>query len=368
MAEHDEEHTYVFSVSDFDKSLLPTHARIPGTDDFREEVSKFIQKDFAEFGGRVRIVVSNETIQVVWSRDPKRPDPMQVVVGKLQRGEFAEAVLILELFRQKRPDDFHVLYNLGMGLSDMGQMGRAEAHRRHALEVAPENVDAMIALGVALVRQERNDEATDQFRAAVAVEPENPLALRNLGACLLQDGQIDEALPLLRSAYEKTPQDQQAVFGYAQALHVSGNPAEADALYAKVIALDERSKTAEAAKRERSKLAEFSFRSSVPIGVRRDGVMYCIGALKQFSGMPEAEVERIGFEIALLGRSGIDANDPNKQYTLKSLPGQYSGVQLLCLMFVAFKQITPDKSIGFDLSAEYDIAKKMWEEKMGQEG
>jgi hypothetical protein len=108
-----------------------------------------------------------------------------------------------------------------------------------------------------------------------------------------------------------------------------------------VIALDERSKIAEAAKRERSKLAEVSFRAKVPIGVRPDGVMYCLDAIKQFSEMPQAEVQRIGFEIALLGRSGIDANDPNKRYTLKSLPGQYSGVQLLCLMFVAFKQIMP---------------------------
>jgi hypothetical protein len=37
-------------------------------------------------------------------------------------------------------------------------------------------------------------------------------------------------------------------------------------------------------------------------------------------------------------------------------------------MFVAFKQIMPHESIGFDLSNEYGIAKKMWEEKMGQEG
>ena len=131
MTEHDEEHSYVFSVGDFDKSLLPPHARIPGTDDFREEVSKFIQNDFTEFGGRVRIVVSNETIQVVWSRDPKRPNPMQVVVGKLQRGEYPEAILILEPFRQHQPADFQVLYNLGLALSDTGQMERAEVHLRH---------------------------------------------------------------------------------------------------------------------------------------------------------------------------------------------------------------------------------------------
>ena len=37
-------------------------------------------------------------------------------------------------------------------------------------------------------------------------------------------------------------------------------------------------------------------------------------------------------------------------------------------MFVAFKQIMPQQPIGFDLSKEYGIAKKMWEEKMGQEG
>ena len=368
MAEHDEEKTYVFSVGDFDKSLLSPDARIPGTDAFRKEVSRFIQEDFAEFGGRVRIVVTDETIQVSWSRDPKQPEPMQVVLGKLQRGEYPEAILILKLFRQHQPKDFAVLYNLGMALSDTGQAGRAAIHLRKALEVEPESVDAMIALGVALVRQERNPEATDLFRAAVAAEPQNPIAMRNLGACLLQEGQLDEALPLLRSASEKAPQDQQAIFGYAQALNAKGDYREADALYAKAIALDERSKTAEAARRERSKLAEISFRAKVPMGVRPDGVMYCLDALKLFSGRPEAEVRQIGFEIALLGRNGIDANDPSQQYTLKSLPGQYSGVQLLCLMFVAFRQILPEQSIGFDLSKEYGVAKRMWQEEMGHEG
>ena len=32
---------------------------------------------------------------------------------------------------------------------------------------------------------------------------------------------------------------------------------------------------------------------------------------------------------------------------------------LVCLMFVAFKQVAPDHDVGFDLEREYEMAKAM---------
>lgn len=40
------------------------------------------------------------------------------------------------------------------------------------------------------------------------------------------------------------------------------------------------------------------------------------------------------------------------------MPKDWSA-HLLCLMFVAFKKLAPDKDIGFDLSKEFEIAKAM---------
>jgi hypothetical protein len=87
--------------------------------------------------------------------------------------------------------------------------------------------------------------------------------------------------------------------------------------------------------------------------------MYCLGALRKFDKMPLEEVKRIGFEIAVLGQRGLDTNNPDQKYTLKSLPGTFSGLHLVCLMYVAFKQISPQQSIGFDLSREYEVARSL---------
>ena len=54
--------------------------------------------------------------------------------------------------------------------------------------------------------------------------------------------------------------------------------------------------------------------------------------------------------------NGIEVNDPDPKYRLQSLPGRFSGLHLVCLEYAAFKQLTPQTDIGFDLSREYEMA------------
>jgi hypothetical protein len=89
--------------------------------------------------------------------------------------------------------------------------------------------------------------------------------------------------------------------------------------------------------------------------------MYCLDALEKFAKIARAEVQQIGFEIAATGQRGLDTNDPTAKYRLKSLPGNFSGLHLVCLMYVAFKSIAPDQDIGFDLSKEYAAAQTLYE-------
>ena len=81
--------------------------------------------------------------------------------------------------------------------------------------------------------------------------------------------------------------------------------------------------------------------------------MYCLGALRRFEAMNEKQVEAIGHEIAILGMKGLDINDPAQKYMLKSLPGNFSGLHLLSLMYCAFKQVKPEADVGIDFSVEY---------------
>jgi hypothetical protein len=46
---------------------------------------------------------------------------------------------------------------------------------------------------------------------------------------------------------------------------------------------------------------------------------------------------------------------------LTSLPGKFSGLNLLCMEYVGFPLLDPSINIGFDLSAEYAAARTMYD-------
>ena len=76
--------------------------------------------------------------------------------------------------------------------------------------------------------------------------------------------------------------------------------------------------------------------------------------------MPKPEIQKISFEIAMLGARGLDVNSPEQKYTLNSILGAFSGLQLLCIEYVRFQVINPSLDLGFDLSREYQAAWAMY--------
>lgn len=87
--------------------------------------------------------------------------------------------------------------------------------------------------------------------------------------------------------------------------------------------------------------------------------MYISGGLDQFESMTPKEIQDLGFEIAILGQSGLDSNDPSKQYSIRSLPGSFSGLHLVSIMYAAIQQFAPGEDVGIDFSAEYESAISM---------
>ena len=77
------------------------------------------------------------------------------------------------------------------------------------------------------------------------------------------------------------------------------------------------------------------------VGGFRPDVMYIASALKTFANQGSKGCRAIALEVAMLGRTGLDINDPGEKYQLKSLPGTFSGLHLLAIMYTAFQQIDP---------------------------
>ena len=87
--------------------------------------------------------------------------------------------------------------------------------------------------------------------------------------------------------------------------------------------------------------------------------MYMQGAMEDFAKLPREEVGQIVMEIARLGQHGLQINDPNVRYDLKSKPGDYSGLHLLSMMHVGIKMLDPSADSGSGLDREYQLAKAM---------
>jgi tetratricopeptide (TPR) repeat protein len=331
-----------------------------GADHPAEQVVERLRDLLRLLGGQLSITVDHNEVTVDWTPAAGVRDPLDRILPILQKGMLIDGIVLLELLRSDRPRDQVILYNLGLAWSDCGQPARAEELLRSLQVEAPGHVHGLVALGVALQRQGRTREAADSLTEAARLEPKNPWAHRNLGACLLALGRAEDAARSLQESVRLSPSDAAAWCGLGQALEAGDHDTEAAEAFLRSLELDEYGPSAEIAREGRTRVAHRAFRRRGVAGHRPDAVMYCLDALERFSPMPDDQVSRISQEIAILGTRGLDVNDPQRRYQLRGLDGDFSGLQLVCLMFVGFHRVAPGTDIGFDLSAEYAEAERVF--------
>jgi hypothetical protein len=99
---------------------------------------------------------------------------------------------------------------------------------------------------------------------------------------------------------------------------------------------------------------------SVPLKTDKpEAYTYCLDALRRFEGQPRDAIFSVVSEIGLLGMNGIDHTIPGKTYTIKAYPGKtFSGLHLLCLMYVGFKLYDPAVNCGLDFAEAYEMARE----------
>ena len=320
-------------------------------------------EQFEGFKGDARIVVSEDTVTVEWTPPPTINDPIQVAVAKLENGEIIPAITLLELLRQRHPHDFRLLFNLGLAYSNLDRLKEARTILGMAIGIDPTFPNVHIALAVTYAKEHRYAEAVEILEIVVSGDPDNSWGQRNLGGCLLAMGEVQRATACLLRATELNPKDQQAFFGLGEAYRAAEEFEKADDAFKAVIAIDEYSDVAEQAREALSSLARLGYQMRGGTTGRPDAVMYCLSALQDFDKRSLDEVQRITFEIGMLGTKGFEINDSEQKYEIRSLPGKFSGLNMVCMMYVGFKIIAPDHRPAFDLSAEYEVAKRMFEKR-----
>ena len=353
---------FVLDEAVVDTSLLPRDAGVPSTPAFRKAVVEYFRKAYASLGGMVDVDFRDGTVAVTWWPSNADQDPIAAIIDLLQAGRYADARPMLETLLRVQPENHDLLYNLGMVYSDEGRLEEARQLLRRATKLVPDHANSHVALAVAALRAGDTDEAEPALGRAVRLEPSNPFALRTLGTLRLMRGDAAGAIDFLRRAVAAAPGDAIALLTLAQALiegDIDAHSGEADALFKQVLAISPHGEIAEKARDARRRIAERGFRDASGSGLRMDAVMYCLSAMETLEGLTRAQLAPILMELAALGQAGLPVNDPTRKFRLRSLPGEFTALQLVCLMHAGMKQLDPTQGSGFDIGREYEAAAAM---------
>ena len=355
-----------FSIcyADFNSELLPVDSALlrSNPDMYRRAVENFFVSRFSKMGGKVTVIPCEDSIDIEWipSKFANDQSVFETALEFLKEGSYEQAEPLLIALSARPSCNPQVLLNYGMMLSDQGRLDEAVKHLSQAIEKMPDAADAWNALGVAFQRKGNKAKALESLRRSHEIEPDNPYTLRNL-AGLLGESEPEQAIGYLKQASKLLPTDQPTQYGYGLCLFKTNRLAEADVVLRNVISLAPYTEIAELARELRTSIAHSNLKPEAAGETRLDSVMYCLAAMDKFAKDGPGVRQSVTFEIAMLGRNGLDINDPTQKYTLKSMPGKFSGLQLVSYMYVGMRQLAPEMNPGIDLSKEYAAAMQMRE-------
>ncbi len=282
-------------------------------------------------------------------------NPADAAIEKLKRGQLRDGAQLLELVRARRPDSPEMLFNLGVALSELGELTRAIEVLSHLVEVEPNHVHGRVALRVALGRSGDNASAADALATAVELAPADTWAEKNLGGILARLGRSYEARGDLETAVQLAPQD-------AQAWLLLGN------ICVSVGAVDAGRRALKQARtfdppgpiRDRAELALNQLTADTlqrnADGLNPEALDAMIAALKRLrSTTPEAR-NQLTLQAALIGQKGLRLQDDARIHRLDRIPEPLTGLEVACLIHAGVQIALPGADTGFPLSAEFQVA------------
>jgi len=278
----------------------------------------------------------------------------------LEEKQFQKAEEVLKELLKNNPEDVNILYNLGMCYTELNQTQQAIEMLNKCIGLAPKHSNAYVALSFAYVKENNLPKAKEFLLKAIEIDPNNSYALKNLGGIWGKLGDNVKALYFLKKSYDLNPDDPFTVYGLGVTYQELGDLENADKWFRKTLEMDAPPQLQELSKDGLREIAVKQFKSK---GFRADAVFYCLSAINFFKNKSMREIQAISFEIGLKGRSGLNINDPQKKYQIISMPGTFTGLQLVCYMYVGFKLIAPERDVGIDLSDEYRVALRLSEER-----
>ncbi|MFZ3377937.1 MAG: tetratricopeptide repeat protein [Chthoniobacterales bacterium] len=158
-----------------------------------------------------------------------------------QKGEIDEAIAHYRTTLEMQPDFSDANYNLGNALLQKGEIDEAILHCQKAVMVQPFDPDAQIALGNALFQKGLVDDAIVHYEKALALRPYYVIAHYSLSTALLRKGEPDAAISHCLAALSIQPEHTEARINLAVALDQKGQSADAIMNYEKALTISPQS-------------------------------------------------------------------------------------------------------------------------------
>lgn len=349
-----------FPIDGFDLEKLPMDSDLlrSNPEMLRDAVSSYFAEQFKTLGGEAQISIRDGTVSVRWVPESGLAGLVKFGTELLQRGDSDTGIILLQAALARMPDNPVILYNLGIAYSDKKRLPEAIALLSKCVEIQSGDARSWIALGVALSRNKQDKDAEKALRRGIELDPEDGYGFKNLGG-LVARRNPEEGLKLLARASLLLPDDPVAQCSYGMALLENGQATEADKVLKRVVEMAPLTEAAEDARTALTRIAQGAMQKPSGGMPRMDAVMYCLAAMRLFRESPEL-VRTLTYEITLLGRNGLDINDPTPKYSLKTLPGAFSGLHLVSYLYVGMKELSPAMDAGIDLSKEYEQARQIF--------
>lgn len=144
-----------------------------------------------------------------------------------QRGQFDQAVEILERSLAADPYNPETYNNLATAYMQKGMMDKAEELLQTSLQIVPGYTVAFLNLGLMNLLRGRYDAAADYFERAIERLPNDPSARVNLAVCLMRLGRYEDARGHLQTALNVAPDLPGTYFNMAISYVLDGNFDEA---------------------------------------------------------------------------------------------------------------------------------------------
>jgi tetratricopeptide (TPR) repeat protein len=341
-------------ITDYDLSGFPKKYQNIKAEGFKEYLKNYVTEDYGANGLFAKVNIELDTIVI--EEDKIAENQANEALRALELGIRQKGKDIFEALYKEYQKNINVLYNLGMLCSDEGDLSRAIRLLSDLVIINPKHIYGWVALAVAYMRSNQINEANNAAQKALELDPNDSYVLRTAGyiASKLEDS---GALHLLHSAVSSNPEDPIALLSLAEHLLNQKKPNERiSALLLKIIDIAPGSRLAERAQDILRQIAYDEFRISE--GLNQEVVTCCVDTLIAFKEMSDKEIGGVAVETATIGESGIDIQNTDKLYQLKTLPGQYTGLKVVSIMYCALKHIMPNQDCGFDIESEYKEALK----------